>query len=235
MIGTQPSSDRDTCWILWLPFPEKVRALRRSTSGTRYGAIARALVLHELVTQCLGKPPPRGALTHLCPRCGIGPHGRPTLLGEDLQLSVASCAAGAVGAATLRGSVGVDVEDANLCSAGSRDLAEYLEVAHGTDPLRQWVRLEALAKVSGVGLDEAARTKRDETARHVAIVRAGPSREMLVGIATLGARRPRLDVRRAASERLLPLLHDSGAYGRARDGATSVILAAEGRWAQREL
>lgn len=73
-----------------------------------------------------------------CPQCGSTEHGRPFLVGSDLQVSIAY--AGDVAAiAWGKSPVGIDLE---LATATPPDGVE----------VRAWTRLEALGKAAGVGV-----------------------------------------------------------------------------------
>lgn len=92
------------------------------------------------------------AVTHECARCGATDHGRPRPLGAeggDLDLGLSLARAGdLVLAAVADGPVGVDLEP--LGGAAAREVT--MHPSERGDPLRAWVRKEALLKATGLGL-----------------------------------------------------------------------------------
>jgi len=83
-----------------------------------------------------------------CPDCG-GPHGAPGIRGASVFVSLAHCASMVVAVASVRGPVGVDVEE--LTEASPARLAA-IEALTGDESLRRWTRTEAILKADGRGL-----------------------------------------------------------------------------------
>ncbi len=108
-------------------------------SGGDASAAARRL-LAATVAEVTGCDVGDVTLRQRCHRCG-GPHGRPTVAvrGKGGPGAAISHAGDLVMVAVARGAVGVDVEPVS----GDRPV----------DALRSWVRLEALLKATGHGLD----------------------------------------------------------------------------------
>lgn len=75
-----------------------------------------------------------------CPRCGSGDHGRPVLVGSDLQVSIAYTDDLAV-IAWGKHPVGIDIERADASPPEGLDIGS-------------WTRLEALGKAAGTGVRE---------------------------------------------------------------------------------
>lgn len=75
-----------------------------------------------------------------CPRCGATDHGRPVLVGSDLQVSIAYADDLAV-IAWSTDPVGIDLERADAIPPDALDI-------------RTWTRLEALGKAAGSGVRE---------------------------------------------------------------------------------
>jgi phosphopantetheinyl transferase (holo-ACP synthase) len=96
-----------------------------------------------------------------CPRCG-GPHGRPTLAGADVHLSMAH-AGGFVVAAASAMPIGVDIEPIDLSSHNATLMATVMTrgeldtIRRSSSPatafLQLWVRKEALIKAGLATLD----------------------------------------------------------------------------------
>jgi 4'-phosphopantetheinyl transferase len=83
-----------------------------------------------------------------CPDCG-GPHGAPRILGANVFVSLAHCAAIVVAVASIRGPVGVDVE---ARAEVSTDRIAAIEALTGERSLQRWTRTEAILKADGRGL-----------------------------------------------------------------------------------
>ncbi|MFC0031676.1 4'-phosphopantetheinyl transferase family protein [Micromonospora chaiyaphumensis] len=104
----------------------------------------------------LGIPARRVPVRRRCPHCR-GPHGRPTLPGEPLHLSVTH-AGDLVGVAvTAAGPVGLDVEQE--VELDWRRLARRIQAPGEADPIRSragflrcWTRKESVLKATGDGL-----------------------------------------------------------------------------------
>jgi 4'-phosphopantetheinyl transferase len=112
--------------------------------------------LRLVAAELLGVAP--GALTvdRTCERCGK-PHGRPTLPGHDLHVSLSHSGDWVAVATTRLGPVGVDVErigpaDYRKLLRHVADDAEQPEIRTTGDFYRCWTRKEAVLKATGDGL-----------------------------------------------------------------------------------
>ena len=146
---------------------------RRSADAARYATVRR-LAESALSSLCAGETPTEGVgFAQRCQRCGVGDHGRPEVLAPaGWQLSMAHSADRCV-VAVARDRLGVDVEHVPGVASwarGERLLTVARRVLGSTAADRfwrlttddgdrvaavtdAWVRLEAVAKWDGRGLD----------------------------------------------------------------------------------
>lgn len=106
-------------------------------------------VLHAILAERLGRPP----------QIAIGPHGKPYLVGGELEFNASHSGALALIAVSDSGPIGVDVEQHHALhdpAAFARRFFTRDEAASvGNDPaalFRLWCRKEAWLKAQGVGL-----------------------------------------------------------------------------------
>jgi 4'-phosphopantetheinyl transferase len=139
---------------------ERERAARRSNP-------ARYVVAHALLRTCagdaLGVRPSSVEFVRTCATCGSHRHGKPTLVGTDLSVSLSYAGSLAVVALSWDGEVGVDVEEVDETdfegfNAVTLDESEApaLEGLSGPE-LRcaralVWARKESVLKATGHGL-----------------------------------------------------------------------------------
>jgi 4'-phosphopantetheinyl transferase len=108
--------------------------------------LAGRLVLRRLVAELTGIEPATVDLVAVCPDCR-GPHGKPTLVGSTLHLSLAHGRDAVVAAASWGAAVGVDLE-----SVPSAAALEAIGTLAGEKTLLRWTRVEAILKADGRGL-----------------------------------------------------------------------------------
>ncbi|HET7477257.1 MAG TPA: 4'-phosphopantetheinyl transferase superfamily protein [Dermatophilaceae bacterium] len=156
--------DEVGAWHLALLDPrERARCERLPRAADRARRLAAAALLRVVVAGHLDVDPARVPISRRCPRCPRW-HGRPTVEGSTLQVSV-SHAGDRVAVACASGfAVGVDVEPvrtdlaaAALASAalGPAESADHAAVPAPLRPvalLRTWTRKEAVVKAAGDGL-----------------------------------------------------------------------------------
>ena len=106
--------------------------------------LAGRALLRSLAGDLLGIELADVPLTASCPDCHRE-HGRPVVVGTDLQVSLAHSADAVVAVAAWGARVGVDLESAGT-SVG--DLAPLIR----TPSLQRWTRIEAVLKADGRGL-----------------------------------------------------------------------------------
>ncbi|MEZ0492059.1 4'-phosphopantetheinyl transferase superfamily protein [Kineococcus sp. TBRC 1896] len=148
----------------WLPVGEVHRADRSHRDVDRSRRLTAAVLLHEVAGRLCGLHPGDVRLVRVCPACGPGDHGRPTVLG-DRTVHLSSTHSGQVVAAlgAVGARVGVDAEplgrtefpgfdDIALHPAERRRLAGVDVQERSWWRTRQWTRKEALFKALGTGL-----------------------------------------------------------------------------------
>jgi 4'-phosphopantetheinyl transferase len=134
---------------------ERDRASRFRRPSDRHAYVAAHTALRVLVGARLGLPPHAVRFgREPCPLCG-GPHGRPTVVGGGLHVSL-SRTAGVAAVALSPAVVGVDVESTGR-AVTLDDLVvalppAELPAADRDAALRRWVRKEAYLKGLGTGL-----------------------------------------------------------------------------------
>lgn len=152
----------------WLDQTERSRLERLLRPGDRdLFATARA-ALKSLVSDLAAVPPEEVGLEYTCPLCDA-PHGRPQVASPRtarcLDVSISHSGQRVLVAASIIGSIGVDVE---ALAPPRRDLIEAVELAlddseilvvnelpldqRDAGVLKYWVRKEAMLKCAGVGL-----------------------------------------------------------------------------------
>ncbi|GAA4982876.1 4'-phosphopantetheinyl transferase family protein [Kineococcus glutinatus] len=129
---------------------ERARAERFARGEDRTRSLLNAALLRLAVPAETGTP---AAAVDVVRRCGTcaGPHGRPTLPGTGLSVSLSHAGRRVVVALSRDGDVGVDVERRTGLDAAALAGALAPQEAAG-DPLRLWVRKEAVLKATGEGL-----------------------------------------------------------------------------------
>lgn len=119
----------------WLGPGEASRLAAFRDDDDRRRFVGVRLLLRHVVAATAGCAPEEVVLRQRCARCG-GPHGRPVVAAGGRALEVSMAHAGSLAVVALcRSPVGVDVEP------------------HGLDSLVSWVRIEAVLKATGLGLD----------------------------------------------------------------------------------
>ncbi|MGV9214460.1 4'-phosphopantetheinyl transferase family protein [Micromonospora sp. RB23] len=157
------------CGVWWAPLASlrsehlnllDTDELRRRAGFARDAARDRftlgAALLRLAAGARIGLPAHRVPVRRRCPDCR-GPHGRPTLPGHPLHLSVTHAGELVGVAVTSAGPVGLDVEqEAEL---DWRRLARRIQARDEVDPIRSragflrcWTRKESVLKATGDGL-----------------------------------------------------------------------------------
>jgi 4'-phosphopantetheinyl transferase len=151
----------------------RVWALRRSVDQAR--SAAAAAMLRQLAGDLLGVPPTGVRIDRTCPDCGR-PHGKPTLPGTDLHVSVTHSGERAAAALTREGPVGVDVE-----LVTTQDHAALTDQILGPDErtgdfYTYWTRKESVVKATGDGLRVPLRDVRVSAPDEAPALRGYPGR-----------------------------------------------------------
>ncbi len=144
--------------------PEHVRLLsaseRKRRAGLRREADRTRFTLGSVLAKVavgrrLGFAPERVVIDRTCDHCGRQ-HGRPTLPGCSLALSISHSADRVLFALTEGVPVGVDVErvraDIDPAGLAQRVLAPGEAARSAAEFFRYWVRKEAMVKATGDGL-----------------------------------------------------------------------------------
>jgi phosphopantetheinyl transferase len=137
-----------------LPVAERER-VARIVRPARADAVAVSLALaRRALAATTGLPAGELRFDRTCPRCGDPTHGRPRLVPELAQFSVARSERWAA-VAVAPVVVGIDVEDAGRALAAA-DIAPLLSPPErrwrGDDRLGLWVMKEAAGKAMGLGV-----------------------------------------------------------------------------------
>jgi 4'-phosphopantetheinyl transferase len=184
---------------LWALLDDVERArydrLRRPADRDRF-LTAHALA-RLVLGRTLGRHPAALRLVAECRHCS-GPHGKPMLVGRELELSLTHAGA-RVGVAVATVPVGIDVEDLTVTRVDPALAAQVLAPAdlapwtalppagQATALLRVWTQGEAVVKALGVGLDVDPRDLPPDTAR---VVDLDPGAEFIGSLAVLGTVAP---------------------------------------------
>jgi 4'-phosphopantetheinyl transferase len=139
---------------------ERARAGRYVRAEDRERFILGAALLRLVAAGVSGKPE-AVVVDRTCGRCGK-PHGKPRIVGSDLETSIAHSGSVAAVAASVDGPVGVDVEARRDLDYGPllRQVCtedEQLHVRGLDDFYTYWTRKEAFLKATGTGLMDSMR------------------------------------------------------------------------------
>jgi 4'-phosphopantetheinyl transferase len=180
------SADLQFCDLYWarvdapdraartlLDASEEARAKRFRRPEDRERFVLAAALLRTVVALRVGIAPEEVNIDRTCTRCG-GAHGRPTVVGLGLEVSVSHSGALVVIAATGAGRVGVDVERVRPIDhvSLSGEICQPGEAHRDLGPVsfyKLWTRKESVLKATGAGLDlsmaEVVVTAPDRTPR----------------------------------------------------------------------
>jgi 4'-phosphopantetheinyl transferase len=138
---------------------ERIRYAQYRNVGDRRRFLAGRALLRHVAAGYLRVPPRQVRLAARCPDCAR-PHGRPTLPGSGIEVSLAHSGSRVALAATRAGPVGVDVElidhsvrvDTLVPLVLAPDERELAATWGPADFCRMWTRKEAVLKATGDGL-----------------------------------------------------------------------------------
>jgi 4'-phosphopantetheinyl transferase len=138
---------------------ERIRYARYRRVGDRHRFLAGRALLRQVAAGYLRIPPRAVAVAARCNDCAE-PHGRPTLPGSGIEVSIAHSRNCVLVGATRTGHIGVDVEFIDRCMRIDELLAYVLapeerdgaSVNAPLDFYRVWTRKEAVLKATGDGL-----------------------------------------------------------------------------------
>jgi 4'-phosphopantetheinyl transferase len=137
---------------------ERARAERFRQHADRARFVTSAALARAAVGLEVGVPPHGVALDRTCPDCGE-PHGKPRVVGYDVEISIAHSGDLVAVAWSRAAAVGIDIESRRSRPADHADLASSVcsadEIHAITDWLSFltcWTRKEAVLKATGDGL-----------------------------------------------------------------------------------
>lgn len=165
--GSLVPVDETTCQVWWaapglarswheelLTPAESDRMIRFRRQEDRNRLVVGNALLRLTVAQALGCPVEQVDIGRSCPDCQK-PHGKPTVVGHDLHVSVSHSGNRIAVAITRVAEVGVDVEQVDPRTPIAELLANVLspgEAAEDMDFHTRWARKEAVLKATGLGL-----------------------------------------------------------------------------------
>jgi 4'-phosphopantetheinyl transferase len=170
--------------VALLDEPEQRRfvAFRKPADRNRF--LTAAVLLRRTVSACTGIPAGRIIVDRTCPICG-STHGRPTLPGLGLHVSI-SHSGGQVGVAlTELGPVGLDVEqvrDVDIEALAGQFLHADERPDGRPEFFRCWTRKEAVVKATGDGVVLDLRHVRIAGPRRAPSLREYPGRPGLAAV-----------------------------------------------------
>ena len=158
--------DSDVCRVFWgdrmdlarrrdlLDPTEAWRVSRVTNAEDRTRQIAGAALLRLAAGHLADVDPAMICVDRTCDTCGQ-PHGRPRLVGTDIQASISHSGDRIAVALTRAGNVGVDIErisaiDLAEMASGVLGIEEHAHSA--TDFFVYWVRKESVVKATGDGV-----------------------------------------------------------------------------------
>jgi 4'-phosphopantetheinyl transferase len=132
---------------------KRAKSYRRDEDRNRF--VTGNALLRLAIADRLGQP---AEIARSCERCGE-PHGKPVVLGSDLQVSVSHSGQWIAVALTELGPVGVDVEEIKentVLDSMFRYVFSPEELSYLSHPgdhfYRAWARKESVLKATGEGL-----------------------------------------------------------------------------------
>ena len=125
--------------------PDERERFARDARPERF--LAGRMLLRELASEFTARPLASIAIDARCPDCGEQ-HGRPTITGTELFVSLSHADGLVVAALSDRAPIGVDIERRH---ASTERLAAIREIT-GDNGVRHWTGVEAVLKADGRGL-----------------------------------------------------------------------------------
>ncbi len=166
-LAQVPARLRDAALPPAALLPTERARVDRAAPADRSAVATSLLLARTAAAAACGLPVEDVRVDRRCPRCGATTHGVPRVRRRDDGpvpfLSLSRCADLVLVAMSTIGPLGVDLEraDADPGAATARvALAPGEPPADGHDPLRTWVRKEAVLKAAGTGLAVDPRTLR---------------------------------------------------------------------------
>jgi 4'-phosphopantetheinyl transferase len=137
---------------------EEARSRQLRRGGDRSRFLLGAALLRAVVALRVGIAPEQVSIDRTCARCGRA-HGRPRVVGHDLEVSVSHSGELVVIAATSAGRVGVDVERVRVVDHAllAEEICRPDEARPDLGPsfFSLWTRKESVLKATGLGLERS--------------------------------------------------------------------------------
>ena len=156
LFRRQPSRLRDIDGAAAVLAPAELDRMHRfARDADRLRYLTAWSLVRQTLADLSGRRPEELEFDRTCRLCGHPRHGKPRLVGEAWEFSLSHAGDRVVLAVAEGSPVGVDIEPADAAVDGIAHLVLHPDEppVTGPDLVRVWVRKEALAKLTGHGLE----------------------------------------------------------------------------------